>query len=72
MIAETYDQELAYIRNRYVANGQFSYHFEHLHHSANDVPRLIREVFNGEEWVPEGIAAAVLNIVCRSRNNLFH
>lgn len=72
LTTETFGQELAYFRNRYVADGQFTYHFDHLHLRANDEPRIVVEVLKGEDAAPERIAAAVLIIVYRFRNNLFH
>ena len=72
LTVETFGQELAYFRNRYVADGQFSYHFDHLHLRVNDAVGLVRRVLNGEDGAPANIAAAVLIIVYRFRNNLFH
>ena len=72
LTAETFGQELAYSRDRYVADGQFSYHFDYLHLRANDAARLVRRVLTGEDGAPANIAAAVLIIVYRFRNNLFH
>ncbi len=72
LTAETFGQELAYFRDRYVADGQFSYHFDHLHLRVNDAAGLVRRVLNGEDGAPGNIAAAVLIIVYRFRNNLFH
>ena len=72
LTTETFGKELAYFRNRYVANSQFTYHFDHLHLRANDAPRLVVKVLKGEDATPESIAAGVLIIVYRFRNNLFH
>ena len=72
LTAETFGQELAYSRDRYVADGQFSYHFDYLHLRANDAARLVRRVLTGEDGAPANSAAAVLIIVYRFRNNLFH
>ena len=69
---ETFDQELAYFRARYVTDGQTNDHFDHLHLRANDAPDLVLKVLSGEDGAPEEIAAAVLIIVYRFRNNLFH
>ena len=68
---ETFGQELAYFRNRYVTDGEFNDHFDHLHLRANDAPELVRKALNGEDGAPEEIAAAVLIVVYRFRNNLF-
>lgn len=69
---DMFGQELAYFRNRYVADGTFTHHFEHLHLRRNDAPGLVKKVLNSEEAEPEEVAAAVLIIVYRFRNNLFH
>lgn len=70
--ADTFEQEVAYFRNRYFADGEFTHHFNHLHLRPNDAPALVRKVLAGEASSPEQIAAAVLIIVYRFRNNLFH
>ena len=72
LTAETFDLELAYFRNRYVVDGQFSRHFDHLHFRAYDREHLVRRVLQGEDGHPKNVAAAVLIIVYRLRNNLFH
>lgn len=72
LTAETFGQELAYFRNRYVADNQFSHHFDHLHLRINDAEGLVRSVLNGEDGALENVAATVLIIVYRFRNNLFH
>ena len=69
---DTFEQEIAYFRGRYVADGQFTYHFNHLHLRQNDEPVLVKKVLAEEDSAPEEIAAAVLIIVYRYRNNLFH
>ena len=72
LTVETFGQELAYFRNRYVADGQFSHHFDHLQLRRNDMEGLVRRVLNGEDGSLANIAATVLIIVYRFRNNLFH
>jgi hypothetical protein len=69
---DTFGQEVAYFRDRYVADGKFTYHFNHLHLRRNDASALVRKVLAGEATEPEEVAAAVLIIVYRFRNNLFH
>ena len=70
--SETFGQELAYFRARYVADGAFTYHFGHLHLRRNDAPDLVKRVLKGDDVALEEVAAAVLIIVYRFRNNLFH
>ena len=72
LTADTFSQEFAYFRDRYVADGAFTYHFEHLRLRQNDAPSLVQKVLNGEDAKPEEVAAVVLIIVYRFRNNLFH
>ena len=68
----SFSRELAYFRDRYVANGEYTHHFHHLHLRENDAPDLVKQVLRHENASLEDIAAAVLIIVYRYRNNLFH
>ena len=72
LAADTFGQEVAYFRDRYFADGEFTYHFTHLHLRRSDAPALVKKVLAGEATEPEEISAAVLIIVYRFRNNLFH
>lgn len=63
LTVDTFGQELAYFRDRYVADGAFTHHFDHLHLRRNDAPILVKKVLNGEHAEPEEFAAAVLIIV---------
>jgi hypothetical protein len=72
LTADKFGQEIAYFRDRYVEDGKFTYHFNHLHLRRNDAPALVKKVLAGKASEPEEIAAAVLIIVYRFRNNLFH
>ena len=69
--AELYDGELAYFRARYFADGALSYHFFHLNLRANDYPELVEAVVSGAND-PRDRMLALLMIVWRLRNNLFH
>lgn len=66
------NEELAYFRERYFADGEFTYHFEHLHLRNGDREPLVRQVLDGSNGEPGDCLAAVLIIVLRYRNNLFH
>ncbi len=66
------DPELAYFRQRYFADGDFTYHFNHLHLRKNDQEALVRAVVDGSDSDPRDCLVAVLIIVFRYRNNLFH
>ncbi|RDL47745.1 hypothetical protein BLJAPNOD_05467 [Ensifer sp. M14] len=70
--ADQYDGELAYFRQRYFANGQFTHHFAHLHLRPADQPDLVRSVLDGSNNDPRDRLLTVLIIVWRFRNNLFH
>lgn len=66
------DAELAYFRDRYFANGDFTHHFYGLNLRANDRPALVRAVLNASDNHPRNRLIAMLIIVLRYRNNLFH
>ena len=70
--AQSLNLELAYFRQRYFANGAFTDHFKHLHLRKNDQEELIRAVIDGGNNDPRDCVTAVLIIVFRYRNNLFH
>ncbi|ARQ13724.1 hypothetical protein NXC12_PE00122 (plasmid) [Rhizobium etli] len=70
--ADAFDPELAYFRERYYATGAFTYHFNHLHFRKPDREDLVRAVIDGSDNDPRSRMAAILIIVFRYRNNLFH
>ncbi len=70
--ADQYDGELAYFRQRYFANGEFTHHFGHLHLRPADQPDIVRSVLDGRNNAPRDRLLTVLIIVWRFRNNLFH
>lgn len=70
--APSLDPELAYFRRRYFGNGAFTDHFDHLHLRGNDQEPLVRAVIDGSNNDPRDRIAAVLIIIFRYRNNLFH
>jgi hypothetical protein len=67
---------LAYFRNRYVQDGEPTYHFEGLllrgEGLRGDKPDLVRAVLMDQTNDPAEIAAGVLIIVYRFKNNLVH
>lgn len=69
---DSFAHALAYFQNRYVGNGGFTYHFGHLHFRNGDRQELVERVLRGEIDAPSDIAAAVLIIVFRYRNNYLH
>lgn len=70
--AASLDPEIGYFRQRYFANGAFTYHFDHLHLRKNDQEALVRSVIDGSDNDPRDRVAAALIIIFRYRNNLFH
>lgn len=70
--AEAFDTELAYCRHRYYDQGTFTDHFGHLHFRNPDREALVRAVIDGSDNDPRNRLAAILIIVFRFRNNLFH
>lgn len=69
---QTFEPALSYFRNRYYRDGEFTYHFEHLHLRAADRQELVEAVLKKEDGDLMDVAAALLIIVYRYRNNLFH
>lgn len=68
---DDFDNELTYFQNRYVANGAFTEHFRTLY--LNGRPRaLVKSVLKNENNDTCDVVAALLIIVYRFRNNLFH
>ncbi|WP_084376616.1 hypothetical protein [Pseudomonas mucidolens] len=70
--AELYEGELAYFRNRYYADGELTHHFPHLKLRPSDHLSLVQEVVEGVNDPPRDRMLALLMIVWRLRNNLFH
>ncbi len=70
--ASSLDPELSYFRQRYFANGDVTYHYEHLGLPENALGAMVRAVIAGSNNDPRDRVAAVLIIVFRYRNNLFH
>jgi hypothetical protein len=70
--AELYDGELAYFRDRYFQNGEFTFRFENLKLRKSDMPDLITAGVRGDADSPRDRVLTVLLIVWRLRNNLFH
>ncbi len=72
LTAQTFGTELTYFRDRYVSDGELNDRFGYLNFSNRDKKELVREVLIGNSKEPSNCAAAVLFIVYRYRNNLFH
>jgi hypothetical protein len=70
--ANLYDTELLYFRNRYFADGEFTYHYPFLHLRKSDHPELVEAVLQSANNDPRDRILVLLMIVWRLRNNLFH
>lgn len=63
---------LAYFRDRYFNSGIATEHFARLNLRQNNSPELVGAVLKGENTNPADCIAALLIVVFRLRNNLFH
>ncbi|RMB02744.1 hypothetical protein BXY39_3095 [Eilatimonas milleporae] len=70
--ADRYDAELAYFRQRYYANGDFTIHFRRLRLRAVDQLDIVQSVLDGRSNDPRDRLLTLLMIVWRFRNNFFH
>jgi len=67
------DPELARFRDRYYSDEAFTYHFDNLHlRGPRDREPLVRGVIDGSDNDKRNSTVAVLIIILRYRNNLFH
>lgn len=69
---ERFARSFAYFQNRYFKNGKETEYFGGLHLRRNDKSALVRAVLNGKNTNPADRVAALLIVVLRLRNNLFH
>jgi len=67
-----FEESLAYFRARYVANGEPTQLFDGLALRNNHMPALVFSVLKGENTNVADSVAALLIVVFRLRNNLFH
>jgi len=65
-------ESLGYFKARYFKNGTATQHFQRLSLRKNDNPSLVEAVLRGENTNPADSVSALLIIVYRLRNNLFH
>ncbi|BAR58801.1 hypothetical protein NK6_5643 [Bradyrhizobium diazoefficiens] len=70
--ADLFDVELRYFRDRYFVDGALTHHFPYLDLRPADHPDLVRAVIEGANNDPRDRVLALLMIVWRLRNNLFH
>jgi hypothetical protein len=67
-----FEPSLRYFRERYFVEGAATSHFNDLHLRENDNPELVRQVLRGANDNPADSVAALLIVIYRLRNNLFH
>lgn len=67
-----FNSYLEYFKNRYVSNGTFTNRFQYLHFRNNDRRNLVEDILLGNNTKNNDIILALLIIVYRYRNNLFH
>lgn len=69
-----FEPALQHFKTRYFANGAATHHFHglHVHKFQKKEQDLIEAVLSGKAAAPEEIVAAILLVVYRLRNNLFH
>lgn len=70
--AELYDGEVAYFRERYFRDGEFTSLFYGLRIRKGDMPALIPAGISGDAEAPRERVLTVLLLIWRLRNNLFH
>ncbi len=63
---------LAYFRDRCFNQGTFTEHFDGLKLRSNDSQELVRAVLKGENTHDADTVSALLIVIFRLRNNLFH
>jgi len=67
-----FDQSLSYFKDRYFQNGAATPNFQGLALRPNDNPATVEAVLKGENTSTRDCVAALLIVVYRLRNNLFH
>ena len=69
---DVFAEPLAYFQDRYFENGVPTRHFEFLNLRPNDQPNRVRAVLSRNNQTPADCLSALLIVVYRLRNNLFH
>ena len=72
LVTEPFSESLLYFQQRYYANGVETRHLSGLNLRSNDCRDLVHAVLKGENTNPADCVAALLIVVYRLRNNLFH
>lgn len=68
----SFADHLQYFKNRYINEGETNERFELLYFRPNDRREFVRQVLVGELTAIRDILLAIVIIVYRYRNNLFH
>lgn len=66
------DNTLHYFKQRYISNGKINNQFLRLEFRSNDNQPLVEDVLFGNNKNDRDIIAAIIIIISRYRNNLFH
>ena len=69
---DIFEPQINYFRNRYYVRGEFTCYFKDLNLRRNNSPELVKEVLRGVNSNLNDVVSALLIIVYRIRNNLFH
>lgn len=69
---ESFEPEFSYFRNRYFACGKFTTRFKHLRFRDKYSRDIVKKVLQNMDANPDELATAILIIIYRIRNNLFH
>jgi hypothetical protein len=72
LTGETFEKSLEYFRHRYASNGKVNVQFSSLHFRPRDRQELVGDVLVERRTSSSDVAEAMLIIVYRLRNNLFH
>jgi len=72
LFTEPFVESLLYFQQRYYANGVETHHLAYLNLRQNDCRDLVHAVLRGDNTNPADCVAALLIVVYRLRNNLFH
>ena len=67
-----YNEFYKYFKERYVSSGKVNYKFNSLSFRSNDKKELVKKVLESDECDTGIVIKALLIIVYRLRNNLFH
>lgn len=70
--ADAFAPHLQYFQNRYISNGETNERFEFLHFRPNDRREFVSKVLLSELIGIRDILLAIVIIIYRFRNNLFH